>query len=197
MCFVFKNLIHRNSKIHWSISVIFVTFSWCYVHSHLFLSTCVMIVLTLLSGQGITHSPRWSRRGEGGSLWTLTQKKHFSKKSFWPNSIHIKTTLKYYHKRNKNWKIMFGLENRDETLIFITRHFDQTMAILISHFFRFGAPKVLTGDCFVIKIKQNNIIRTKTGCFIHFSIFTTLSHRMFSPFILYRVAYKWRMDKIT
>ena len=33
---------------------------------------------------------------------------------------------------------MFGLENRDEKLIFRSRHFDQNMTILISHFLRFG-----------------------------------------------------------
>ena len=31
---------------------------------------------------------------------------------------------------------MFGLENRGETLIFMSRHFDETMIILISHFLR-------------------------------------------------------------
>ena len=32
---------------------------------------------------------------------------------------------------------MFGLENRDETLIFTSCHFDQAMDILISNFLRF------------------------------------------------------------
>ena len=41
---------------------------------------------------------------------------------------------------------MFGLEIRSETLIFMSRHFDETMTILISHFLRFGALKILTGD---------------------------------------------------
>ena len=36
---------------------------------------------------------------------------------------------------------MFGLENRGETLIFMSRRFDETMTILISHFLRFGALK--------------------------------------------------------
>ena len=36
---------------------------------------------------------------------------------------------------------MFSLENRGETLIFMLRHFDETITILISHFLRFGALK--------------------------------------------------------
>ena len=38
---------------------------------------------------------------------------------------------------------MFGLENRGKTLIFMLRHFDETMTILISYFLRFGALKIL------------------------------------------------------
>ena len=49
---------------------------------------------------------------------------------------------------------MFGLENRGETLIFMSRYFDETMTILISHFLRFGALKILTGDYFVLRINQ-------------------------------------------
>ena len=49
---------------------------------------------------------------------------------------------------------MFGLENRGETLIFMSRHFDETMTILISHFLRFGALKIFTGDYFVLRINQ-------------------------------------------
>ena len=37
---------------------------------------------------------------------------------------------------------MSGFENRGETLIFMLRHFDETMTILISHFLRFGALKI-------------------------------------------------------
>ena len=42
---------------------------------------------------------------------------------------------------------MFSSENRGETLIFMSRHFDETITIfsLISHFLRFGALKILTG----------------------------------------------------
>ena len=49
---------------------------------------------------------------------------------------------------------MFGLENGGNTLIFMSRHFDETMTILILHFLRFGAPKILTGDYFVLRINQ-------------------------------------------
>ena len=66
---------------------------------------------------------------------------------------------------------MFGLENRDETLIFMSRHFDETMTILISHFPCFGALKILTGDYFVLRINQIMYSKQKIGCFIHFSIF--------------------------
>ena len=65
---------------------------------------------------------------------------------------------------------MFSLENRDETLIFVSRHFDKTMTILISHFLRFGALKILTGDYFVLRISQIIYSKRKIGCFIHFSI---------------------------
>ena len=64
---------------------------------------------------------------------------------------------------------MFGLENRGETLIFMSRHFDETMTILISHFLLFGALKSLSDDSFLLRI--NKIIYSKQiiGCFIHFS----------------------------
>ena len=66
---------------------------------------------------------------------------------------------------------MFGLENKSETLIFMSRHFDETMTILISHFLHFGALKILTGDYFVLKINQIIYSKQKIGCFIHFGIF--------------------------
>ena len=66
---------------------------------------------------------------------------------------------------------MFGLENRGETLIFMSRHFDETMTILISHFLRFGALKFLTSDYFVLRINQIRYSKQNIGCFIHFSIF--------------------------
>ena len=66
---------------------------------------------------------------------------------------------------------MFGLENRGETLMFMSRHFDETMTILISHVLRFGALKILTGDYFVLRINQIIYSKQKNWCFIHFSIF--------------------------
>ena len=46
---------------------------------------------------------------------------------------------------------MFGLENRAETLIFMSRHFDETMTILKTRFLHFGALKILTGYYFMLK----------------------------------------------
>ena len=66
---------------------------------------------------------------------------------------------------------MFGLENRGETLIFMSRHFDETITILIPHFLRFGALKILTGDYFEFRINQIIYPKQKIGCFINFSIF--------------------------
>ena len=74
---------------------------------------------------------------------------------------------------------MFGLENRGETLIFMLRHFDQTMAILISHFLRFGELNILTGDYFVLRINQIIYSKQKFGCFIHFSMFPALFLQQF------------------
>ena len=56
---------------------------------------------------------------------------------------------------------MFGLENRGETLIFRSSYFDQTMTILISHYLRFGALNILTGDHFVLKIIKQSIPNEK------------------------------------
>ena len=36
----------------------------------------------------------------------------------------------------------------------MSRHFDETIIILISHFLRFGALKKLTGDYLVLRINQ-------------------------------------------
>ena len=66
---------------------------------------------------------------------------------------------------------MFRLENRGETLIFMSCHFDETMTILISHFLHFGALKILTGDYFVLRINQILHSEQNIGCFIQFSIF--------------------------
>ena len=66
---------------------------------------------------------------------------------------------------------MFGLENKGETLIFMLSHSDETITIFISHFLRFGALKILTGDYFELRINQIIYSKQKIGCFIHFSIF--------------------------
>ena len=76
---------------------------------------------------------------------------------------------------------MFGLENRGETLLFMSRHFDKTMTILNSHFFRFGALKTLTGDYFVLRIGQKIYSKQKIWCFIHFSIFPSTFPRAVFP----------------
>ena len=91
---------------------------------------------------------------------------------------------------------MFGLENRGETLIFMSRHFDETMTILISHFLRFGTLKILTGDYFVLR--KNNVFQTKKLDYLSILVFfLALFLQQISPFTLYRVAYKWCMDRIT
>ena len=36
----------------------------------------------------------------------------------------------------------------------MSRHFDETMTILFSHFLRFGALQILTSDYFVLRINQ-------------------------------------------
>ena len=66
---------------------------------------------------------------------------------------------------------MFGLGSRGETLIFMSCHFEETMTILISHFLRFGALKILTGDFFVLRINEMTYSKQKIGYLIHFSIF--------------------------
>ena len=88
---------------------------------------------------------------------------------------------------------MFRLESKGEVLIFMSRHFDETMTILISHFLLFGALKIVTGDYFVLRINQTVYSKPKIGCFIRLSIFLALFLQQFFPFTL---AYKWRMDRI-
>ena len=53
----------------------------------------------------------------------------------------------------------------------MSRHFDETMTILISHFLRFGELKKITGDYFVLRINQIIYSKQKIGGFIHFSVF--------------------------
>ena len=91
---------------------------------------------------------------------------------------------------------MFGLENRGETLIFVSRHFGKSMTILISHFLRFGALKILTGDYFMLRIIKIIYSKQKIGCFITFYFPQNFPTADF-PIHLYRVGYKWRMDRIT
>ena len=74
---------------------------------------------------------------------------------------------------------MFGLENRGKTLVFMLRHFDETMTILISYFLRFGALKWLTGDYFVLRINQL-ILQTKNWMFYSFWYFS--QHFFYSSF---------------
>ena len=66
---------------------------------------------------------------------------------------------------------MFSSGNRGETLIFMSRHFDETMSILILHFLHFGALRILTVDYFVLRINEIIYSKQKIWCFIHFSIF--------------------------
>ena len=92
---------------------------------------------------------------------------------------------------------MFGLENIGETLIFMSKHFDETMAILISHFLRFGALEILTGDYFVLRTNQIIYSKQKLDVLFMLVFFPALFLQQFFPFTLYRVACKWRMDRNT
>ena len=67
---------------------------------------------------------------------------------------------------------MFGLENRGETLIFMSRHFNETMTISILHFLRFSALKNLTGDYFVLRINQIIYSKQKIKCFFFILVFS-------------------------
>ena len=93
---------------------------------------------------------------------------------------------------------MFDLENRAETLIFMSRHFNKTMTIfLISHFLRFGTLKILTGDYFVLRINKLHIPNKKLDASFILAFFQAFFLQSIFPFTLYRVAYKWRMNRIT
>ena len=92
---------------------------------------------------------------------------------------------------------MIGLENRGETLIFMSRHFDETMTILILQSLRFCALTILTGDCNVLRIYKITCSKKENGMFYSFQYFSKhFSHSVIFPVHLYRVAYKWRIDKI-
>ena len=73
--------------------------------------------------------------------------------------------------------------NDHETLTFMSRHFNETMTILIPHFLHFGALKILTGDYYVLRMNKITYFKQKMGCFFHFSIFQHFSHSIFSPFV--------------
>ena len=49
----------------------------------------------------------------------------------------------------------------------MSRHFEETMTILILHFLHFGAQKILTGEYFVLRINQI-IFQTKNLMFYSF-----------------------------
>ena len=49
---------------------------------------------------------------------------------------------------------MLGLANRSETLIFMSLHFEETLTILISHFLHFGALRIFTDYCFVMRVNK-------------------------------------------
>ena len=83
---------------------------------------------------------------------------------------------------------MFGLEYRGETLLFMSRHFDKTMTILISYFLRFGALNILTGVYFVLRIYQILYSKQKFDVLL-FSIFPSTFLQQFFPFTLYRPGY--------
>ena len=66
---------------------------------------------------------------------------------------------------------MFGLENRGETLIFMSRHFGKTMAILISHFLRLKTKiklKNFNWWLFCVDNESNDIFQTKNWMFYSF-----------------------------
>ena len=49
---------------------------------------------------------------------------------------------------------MFALKNGSKTITFMSGHFDKTMTILSSHFLRFGALKISTGDYFMLRLNK-------------------------------------------
>ena len=63
----------------------------------------------------------------------------------------------------------------------MSRHFDETMTILISHFLRFSALKILTGDYFVLRINQVIYSKQKIGWFIPFDIFPSTFRTVVFP----------------
>ena len=77
--------------------------------------------------------------------------------------------------------MIFGLENRGETLVFMPYHFDETMTInLISHFLRFGALKILTGDYFELRIYKITF-QTEKRIFYSFQYFPSTFPTAYFP----------------
>ena len=73
-------------------------------------------------------------------------------------------------------------------LFFMSRHFDETISILIA-FFRFGALKISTGDYFVIRINTIILLKTKKWNVLFIQYFWQhFPQIMFSPILLYREA---------
>ena len=127
---------------------------------------------------------KWSRYWAlpfvvGGPSWTLTQKTH-SRSNFLTKLGKYQDYFKTLLLTKETWKIMFGLENRGETLIFMWRHFDETLTILISHFFRFWCTKNFNWWLFCVKNKSNNIFQTKKLMFYSFKYFS--QHFSYSSF---------------
>ena len=86
---------------------------------------------------------------------------------------------------------MFGLENRGET------SYRQKMTISILYFLRFDTLENLTGDYFVLRIYEIMCSKQKKDALFISVFFQTLFPQHILPIHLYRVAYKWRMNRIT
>ena len=80
---------------------------------------------------------------------------------------------------------MSGLENRGETLIFVSRHFDEAMTILILHFLHFGAQKIqLVLILCLIRINKIHvglISQTKNWMFYLFQYFPSTFPTAYFP----------------
>ena len=68
---------------------------------------------------------------------------------------------------------MICLENRGETIIFMLRHFDETMFILTIHFLRFGTLKISTGDYYVLRINKITYFNRKWDV-LFISVFSSI-----------------------
>ena len=139
--------------------------------------------------------------GQGGSLWTLTQKTHIPTE-FFPGIFFLtnfgiyqdysKTLILTKEKLKNNVQFRKKRQNIDFHVVSFW-----AMTILISHFLGFGALKISTGDYFVLRINQITYSKQKKWFFIHFSIFPSTFPAAVFPIDFVQVAYKWRMDRIT